>query len=294
MKTENEEKPILPEELSHLEEPLKEAKTKIEAIDTKINNTLPDKGFQPAYRPPFYGSPQYGRYPDISQGNDSKIAEWKKEKAQIKDDFFRKLDKELGNIDPDKVKKVKEVVDYQLGDNKYKTDIEKEGKKQKGEPFGRIENIYYERYSFDRKKNVETPNKSEATKSDAQTRSSSKEQIQQDSPKYRSFNENAKDTTEKGKDVGQGINQTKIEASQAKNTPEKFMAQYELPKAKDFSENTKDMTDRQKANEPNKSEIAKPEDQSKNTPESYMSQYDYTQVNDFSENVKDITDKDRD
>lgn len=274
MKAEDEEKTILPEELSHLEEPLKEARTKIEAIDTQINNTRPDRGPQSAYRPPQYGSPQYGRVPDISQSNDSKIAGWNKEKAQIKDDFLKKVDEELQNFDPDKAKKVKEVVNYQLSDNKYKTGIEKDGQKQNDEPFERIESIYYERYSFDKKKDavVTEPDKNEATKSDAQTKSSVN---QEDLPKDKSFAENAK------------------EEPRSKNTPESFMAKYELPKAKDFSENTKDMTDRQKANEPNKSETAKEETQSKNTPENFMNQYAYQHKNDFSENAKDIGDKDR-
>ena len=53
IKTEDEEKTILPEELSHPEEPLKEARTKIEAIDTQINNTRPDRVSQSAYPYPF-------------------------------------------------------------------------------------------------------------------------------------------------------------------------------------------------------------------------------------------------
>lgn len=276
MKTKDEEKTILPEELSHLEEPLKEARTKIEAINTQINNTRPDRGPQSAYRPPFYGSPQYGRYPDISQSNDSKIAGWNQEKAQIKDDFFKRLDEGLENVEPDKAKKVKEVVDYQLSDNKYKTGIEKDAQKQNGDPFERIENIYYERYSFDKKKDVVVtePDKNQATKSDTQAKNSPKEHVNQDDLQMdKGFAENAK------------------EEAQSKNTPESFMAQYELPKANDFSENTKDMTDRQKANEPNKSEIEKEEAQSKNTPENFMTQYDYPQMKDFSENTKDMADK---
>lgn len=274
MKTEDEEKKLLPEELSHLEEPLKEARAKIDAIDTQINNTRPDRGPQFAYRPPQYGSPQYGRAPDISQSNDSKIAGLNKEKAQIKDDFLKRVDEELENLDPDKAKKVKDVVDYQLSDNKYKTGIEKDVQKQTGEPFDRIESIYYERYSFNKKKDivVTEPDKNEAKKSDAQTKGSVN---QDDLPRDKSFAENAK------------------EEPRSKNTPESFMAKYELPKAKDFSENTKDMTDRQKANEPNKSETTIKETQSKNTPENFMNQYNYPQKNDFSENAKDIGDKDR-
>lgn len=298
MKTKDEEKTILPEELSHLEEPLKEARTKIEAIDTQINNTRPDRGPQSAYRPPFYGSPQYGRYPDISQSNDSKIAELNKEKAQIKDDFHKRLDVELKNVEPDKAQKVKDVVDYQLSDNKYKTGIEKDAQKQNGDPFERIESIYYERYSFDKKKDVVVtePDKNQATKSDAQTKSSDKENVSQDDlPKDKGFAENAKEITAQEKDSEPNKSETTKEEPQSKNTPESFMAKYELPKTKDFSENTKDMTDRQKANEPNKSEVAKSEQQSKNTPENFMTQYDYPQMNDFSENSKDIgIDKDRD
>lgn len=294
MKTEDEEKTILPEELSHLEEPLKEARTKIEAIDTQINNTRPDRGPQSAYRPPFYGSPQYGRNPDISQSNDSRIAGWNKEKAQIKDDFHKRLDEGLENLDPDKAKKVKEVVDYQLSDNKYKTGIGKDGQKQNGEPFDRIESIYYERYSFDKKKDVVVtePDKNQAKKSDVQTKSSDKEHVSQDDfPTDKGFAENAKEVTAHEKDNEPSKIETTKEESQSKNTPERFMAKYELPKAKDFSENTKDMTDRQKANESNKSEIAKSEAQSKNTPENFTAQYDYPQMNDFSENTKDMANK---
>lgn len=290
MKTEDEEKKLLPEELGHLEEPLKEARAKIDAIDTQINNTRPDRGPQSAYRPPQYGSPQYGRTPDISQSNDSKIAGWNQEKAQIKDDFFKRLDEGLENLDPDKAKKVKEVVDYQLSDNKYKTGIEKDGQKQNGEPFNRIESIYYERYSFDKKKDivVTDPNKSEATKSDTQTKGSVN---QDDLPKDKDFAENAKEMTVKAKGSEPSKSEVKKEEPESKNTPESFMAQYTQPKSNEISEKTKDMTDKQKANQPDKGEVAKSEAQSKNMPENFVTQYDYPQMNDFNENSKDITEK---
>ncbi|MBB6001462.1 hypothetical protein [Arcicella rosea] len=298
MKTKDEEKTILPEELSHLEEPLKEARAKIDAIDTQINNTRPDRGPQFAYRPPQYGSPQYGRVSDISQSNDSRIAGWNKEKAQIKDDFYKRLDEGLENVEPDKAKKIKEVVDYQLSDNKYKTGMEKEGQKQNGEPFDRIESIYYERYSFGKKKDVVVtePDKNQATKSDGQTKSSDKEHVSQDDlPKDKDFADNANEMTVNAKDSEPSKSETKKEEPESKNTPERYMAQYAQPKSNEISEKTKDMTDKQNANQPDKSEMAKSETQSKNTPENFVTQYDYPQMNDFSENSKDIgMDKDRD
>lgn len=280
MKTEDEEKTILPEELSHLEEPLKEARAKIEAIDTQINNTRPDRGPQSAYRPPFHGSPFYSRYPTHSQSNDSKIAGWNKEKAQIKDDFFKRLDDGLENLDPDKAKKVKEVVDYQLSDNKYKTGIEKDGQKQNGEPFERIESIYYERYSFDKKKDVivTEPDKNQAAKSDIHSQSTSKEY------KNNEGSLNDKEVTDDKKATA------KVDI-QSKNTPSGFMAQYQLPKSKEFSENAKDVSTNKNTNVADKNDINKLESQSKNTPQQFMSQYNYRQAINYAENSKDITEK---
>lgn len=242
METSQEERKILPDELNHLEQPLKDAKGKIQEIDRQIDQLGPDTGPQYAYRPPNYGSPSFGNPTHIESNADKKVR-LNSEKSRIGNDFKELLEKETSNLDPDKAKKVKEVVDYHLSNNQFNTGIPQKDAKHNEVPFDKIQSLYYERYSFDTQQGKSGATNKEASKSGTASKNTPERYMAQyDVSNTKDFS--GKDEVDKTQDSEPNKNEIGKSETPTKNTPESYMAQYDYPQAKDFEENTKEMTEK--------------------------------------------------
>ncbi|TFF36170.1 hypothetical protein [Mucilaginibacter psychrotolerans] len=117
MDNKNDHEPLLPPQFSHLENDLREAQAQLDDIDAWMEGIPKDKGLKPDYNltdynPPGTSKPTPDRAGMVKQLEDRKTV--------IRQGFNEKLEKNLVNTDPKTAKNVREAVEINLSDSKFR------------------------------------------------------------------------------------------------------------------------------------------------------------------------------
>ncbi|GAB3732257.1 hypothetical protein [Spirosoma lituiforme] len=109
----DEKKSSFPDGYERIEERLKQTKERLEEIDRQIKTGAPDRGPEPALRPPSTTSnPRKGN-------NERKIAFLKDQQDQMREDTWEKIEAETRNGDPKTVRIVRDRAREEMFPNRF-------------------------------------------------------------------------------------------------------------------------------------------------------------------------------